>query len=90
MAEIFGSLAQATGIIEKGGIIGLLVIFCAFLIYERFRLMKQNVRIFRQRDKARMLHIRYKSACDHAGISVATNDIEKMFEDDMEEEATNK
>lgn len=79
MQELVTGIAGLAGLIEKGGIIGVLLIGIAVLVYERQTRVKELVKTYRQRDKARLVCVRYKGALDTAGIRVDTADIDVMF-----------
>lgn len=85
MDAILGALPQLVDIVQKGGVVGLLIIFCGVMAYEVRRLRKLLPKIYRQRDKARMQTERYKSACLSHSIAVDVNDIDAMFKEDDEE-----
>lgn len=81
-------ILQLAGQVEKLGIIGLMFIVIGVEAWALVKYRKELVRTFRQRDRARMISIRYKGALDHNGIKVDVSDIEQMFKDDIAEEAT--
>lgn len=84
-AEVLSSVPQLAGIVEKLGVIGVLLIAVCWLIWERLRLIKQSVKTFRQRDKARLIAERYKSAL--LGHSIALpdiRDVDDLFKEDDE------
>lgn len=68
--EIIQALPQLAALVERGGIVGLLLIAVAYLIWERMRLMKDNRRVYKQRDRARMITERYRGALVAAAIPV--------------------
>lgn len=86
MEAILSALPQLVSIVEKGGPTGLLLIFCGVLVYEVMRLRKLSGKTFRQRDKARLIGERYKSACVSHGIAVDISDIDAIFKEDAEDE----
>ncbi len=79
MQELITGITGLAGLIEKGGIIGVLLIGIAVLVYERQQRVKELMKTYRQRDKARLISVRYKSALDSRDIKVETSDIEAMF-----------
>ena len=84
--EIFAALPQLAALIEKAGIIGVLLLAVGWLIWERLRLVKQNVKVYRQRDRARLIQERYRSAIVAAGAAVPDiADILQQFTEDEED-----
>jgi hypothetical protein len=79
MQELVTQLPILSGLIEKGGIVGVLVIVIAFLIWDRVRLVKRMEITFAERDKARAIQIRYKTVLDQRQIAVDVSDIFEMF-----------
>lgn len=79
MQELVTALTALFGIVEKGGVAGVLIIAVGGLIWDRMRMVKRMELTFNQRDKARMIQIRYKGALDNAKIVVDVSDIIEMF-----------
>lgn len=84
--EILGLVPQLAGVVDKAGVVGLLILACAYLAWDRNRLQKEGRRTYRQRDKARLERERYKSACVNNQIVVDVSDIDKMFQEDKDDE----
>lgn len=87
MDSIFGSLPQLAGLIEKGGVIGLLLIVCGVLVYEikrgrRIAHEKQNelAKVYGQRDKALMALIKVKTVCESHNIKVDLSDVDALMQ----------
>lgn len=81
-ADIVSVAAQLGPLVDKLGVIGLLIAAVVGLIFERLRLVKQAAKTFRQRDKARLVSERYRADIAAAGRQVPdTSDIEKEFAD---------
>ena len=59
------AIPQLAGIIEKGGIVGLLVIICAFLLWQLVRYQKELVKAYRERDRWRIAFVKAKATCDN-------------------------
>lgn len=68
MQEIISALPALSALIEKGGIVGVMLIAIAVLVYERVRLSKELTSTYRQRDKWRLGYVICKQACDAAGL----------------------
>lgn len=84
--EIVTSAGQLAPLVEKLGVLGLLLIGVAWLIYERQRLMKLSAKTFRQRDMARQILERYRSTIVAANLALPnTDDIHKEFAADAED-----
>lgn len=84
MQELVGGIAALSGVIEKGGIVGVMLILTAFLGWWSHRLRKQLAAVYRQRDRCRLISVRYRSHLDAAGIKVDISDILEMLGDDEE------
>lgn len=83
--EILG-ITQLAPLVEKLGIVGLLLIAVAWLVWERLRLVKQSVRTFRQRDRWRQIAERYRGAIVAAGAAIPDiADIDRDFAGDKED-----
>lgn len=68
--ELVGTVNQLAPLVEKLGVIGLLLIVVGWLIYERLRLVKLNAKTFRERDMARQIVERYRGAIVAGGGQV--------------------
>jgi len=84
MQEIVTAIPAISGLIEKGGIIGLLMVLIYFLVREVMRLRKELGIAYGQRDRERYIAVRYKSALDNAGIKVDVSDVLAMFHNNVE------
>jgi len=80
MGDIVGALPQLAGLIEKGGVVGLLLLICGVLAYEVRRLRSQSIKTFAQRDKWRLAYVKCKAALDTAGIKVDLSDLADLTE----------
>lgn len=84
-AELLSSLPALAGLIEKAGIIGVLLLAVVWLVMERLRLIKQGAKTFRQRDKARLIAERYKAALLGAKLALPDiSDVDALFREDDE------
>lgn len=81
MQELFTIIASASGLIEKGGVIGVLLIFCGILVGEVMRLRKLLADVYRQRDKARFALVKARSALSNAGIAIDFSDVSDLIGD---------
>lgn len=79
MQEIIAAIPALSGLIEKGGMIGILVVLIYFLVREILRLRKELAMAYAQRDRERLISVRYRSALDNAGLKVDVTDILAMF-----------
>ena len=59
--EILQTIPQLTTVVEKLGMVGLLLVAIAWLIYERLRLLKELRAAYRERDRARLKSERYRN-----------------------------
>jgi len=73
--ELVSLLPHLTGVVEKLGTVGVLVIAVVWLVSERLRLMKELRTAYIQRDRWRLACTKYKYACDQAHITVDTSDL---------------
>lgn len=78
--ELLAALPQLAALVEKLGVVGLLLVAVGWLIYERLRLMKEVVKVYAQRDRWRLACVKYRDACDHHGIKVDTSDLADLIE----------
>lgn len=84
-ADLVSVVPQLVTLVEKLGIIGILILGMAVLVRELMRVRREAARTYRQRDKARTISARYKTALDMNNITVDISDIEQMFKDDEAE-----
>ena len=68
MGDIIGALPQLAALIEKGGVIGLLLLVAGVLGSEVWRLRKALGIAISQRDKFRIGYAVCKAECDRAGL----------------------
>ena len=85
LPTLIGQLPQLAALVEKLGIIGVLLLVVGWLIYERMRLMKLSVKAFRQRERARALLQAYMTACKQANIVVDVSHIDAIFAEETAE-----
>lgn len=78
--ELLSALPQLAALIEKLGVIGVLLIAVIWLIYERLRLVKDLTKTYAQRDRWRLACVKYRAACDQARIVVDTSDLSDPIE----------
>lgn len=78
--ELIQALPQLAAIVEKLGVVGLLLVAVTWLVYERMRLLKEVVSAYKQRDRWRLACTKYRDACDHHGIKVDTSDLTDLIE----------
>lgn len=86
MDGILGSIPQLAGIVEKGGIIGLLLIVCAVLVWEirrGRRLMHERqdelAAVYGQRDLALLAVVKLKTVCEAHDIKVDLSDLQDLL-----------
>ena len=70
MADLIASIPEFAGLIEKAGVIGLLLIVLAVMGKEMYRLRIELTKTYKQRDTYRMGYALCKQACDVANIKV--------------------
>jgi hypothetical protein len=88
VSEIIAALPALSGVIEKGGIIGLLLIVAGVLCWEIVRGRKalaekatELAKVYAQRDKWRLAFVKCKAACDSAGVKVDLTDLAGLLEE---------
>lgn len=76
------ALPQLAALIEKGGIIGVLLLVCGVLVWEirrgreRERVKAEELaKVYGQRDKARLALVQCRAACEAAGVKVHLSDL---------------
>lgn len=83
MEAIVALIPQLTGVIDKAGTIGVLVIICAFLYWERSKKMAELDKVYGQRDCERLVGERYRSALVAHDVAVPdVSDILRKYEED--------
>lgn len=68
MGELLGALPQLTGIIEKGGVVGLLLLVTMVLTYEVIRLRRELRAAYGLRDKFRLGFAICKAECERNNL----------------------
>lgn len=86
MQDIISVLPALAGLVEKGGIIGIMLIACGVLSWEVNRLRKRDAErtreiaaIYAQRDRWRLAYVKCKAALDQAKIVVDLSDISDLI-----------
>lgn len=87
--DLINALPQLVALIEKGGVIGLLMLACAVLVWEirrGRRLAHEKAdelqKIYAQRDRARLALVKCKALCDAAGVKFDLSDMANLLGDD--------
>lgn len=70
MGELVNQLPQLSALIEKGGVVGLMLIVIGVLVREVWRLREELTKQYGLRDKYRLGFALCKKACDDAGLKV--------------------
>lgn len=78
METLIEQLPKYADLLQKAGVIGILLVVCGFLLLEVIRLRKQAVRTFAERDAYRLGYVIYKSACDREKITVDTSALQAL------------
>lgn len=63
-------LPQLADLLQKAGVIGVLLLVCLVLAWEVVRLRKQAVKIFNEREAFRMRYVLYKTECVRNNLRV--------------------
>lgn len=79
MQDFITALPAVSALIEKAGIIGVLVILGGLLAWEVLRLRRELAKCYRERDKARYAVVKCRAALDAAGIKVDLTDIADLL-----------
>lgn len=78
--ELLSAIPALAGLVEKAGVVGLLLIVIGMLIYERLRLLKELTKTYSQRDKWRLAYVKCKDALDHHQIKIDLTDLANLIE----------
>lgn len=70
MVEIIGALPSLAGLVEKGGVIAVLIIIIVVLVKEVVRLRAEIKAAYVSRDKYRVGFAICKAECDRANIRI--------------------
>jgi len=84
MADFIASLPQLAGVIEKGGVIGLLIIITAVLGHEVWRLRKDLSKQYALRDKYRLGFTLCKAELDRQNIKIDLSEMNAVLKDNLE------
>lgn len=86
MEAILSSLPQLVDVIQKAGVVGVLLIACGVLVYEirRGRTREHNLRselaaVYGQRDRALLAVVKCKTLLEANKISVDLADVQAMI-----------
>lgn len=86
MDPILSALPQLAGLIEKGGVVGVLLIVCGVLVYEvrrGRRHLHQQVSemqsVCMQRDRALLAVMKLKTLCEAKGLPVDLRDVQDLL-----------
>lgn len=79
--ELLSALPQLGALVEKLGVVGLLLAVVGWLVYDRLRLLRDLTRTYAQRDKARLISERFRAALSNADMTIPDiADIELQFQ----------
>ena len=80
--DFLSALPAVAALVEKLGVIGVLLIAIGWLVNERLRLLRELVGAYKQRDRWRLAAVKYKSACDNhePPIKVDVSDLADLME----------
>lgn len=70
MEQLLGTVPQLVGIVEKAGLLGVLIILLVVAVWEILRLRKTLTQQYALRDKYRLAFALTKKACDDNNIRV--------------------
>lgn len=87
MAEIVNALPQLASLIEKGGVIGLLIIISAVLGREVWRLRKDLTKQYALRDKYRLGFALCKQELDRNKITIDLSVMGDLLKENEAQEA---
>lgn len=79
MEGILSALPQLAGLIEKGGVIGLLLIVAGVLVYEVRRLRKELDKVYANRDRLALAVAQLRTVCQARGIEVDLDDLKDLL-----------
>lgn len=79
MQELIGALPAISGLIEKAGVVGVLIIIAAMLVWEVIRLRGDLAKCYRERDKARLAVVKCRAALEANNIKVDLSDIADLI-----------
>lgn len=87
MDPIFAALPQLADLVQKAGVVGVLIIFCGVLAYEirRGRRREHDIRnelagVYGQRDKALLMVVKLKTVCEANKIQVDLSDVRDLID----------
>ena len=78
-SDAISALSALAPLIEKLGVIGLLLIGIGWLAFERVRLMRDLTKAYRQRDRWRIAYTKCKGALDANKITIDLSDLSDML-----------
>ena len=81
MEALVSALPQFAGLIEKGGVVGLLLIIVAVLVREVLRLRAELTKQYGLRDKYRLGFFACKQALDQAGIKIDLSGMDALLKE---------
>lgn len=86
MAETFNLLPQLADLIQKGGVVGVMLIFCAVLVWEirrgRRQLHDKNNElavVYGQRGQLALAVVKLKTVCEEHNIKVDLSDLKDLL-----------
>lgn len=82
MSELVTALPALSALIERGGIIGVLLVVCGVMAWEIARLRKVLGKTYAQRDKWRLAFVTVKAAADHAGLKIDLSGLADLLNGD--------
>lgn len=80
--ELLGTITALSGVVEKGGVIGLLIIFCVVVCIIAYKLREELKKVYARLEKARIAYALYRQACINNNIKVEIP--RDLFDEDEE------
>lgn len=77
--DIIALLPHIQNAAEKLGIVGILLIFVGYLIWDRLRLMKEMRKTYQMRDKWRLAYVRAKAVLDANNLKLDLSDMSDLL-----------
>lgn len=81
MGELIGQIPAVAAIVEKGGVVGLLILVCGVLGYEVYRLRKENRVVYAKLDRYRLGFALCKAECDRGGLKPDLSMLNDLLDD---------
>lgn len=77
--DILSAIPQLASLVEKGGVVGLLLLIGGVLVWEVRRLRRELSTVYQQRSRLALFVVKLKTICEMNKIQVDLSDVQNLL-----------